>query len=195
MEEWKDIAGYEGRYRVSSAGKVLSLASGRTLSPNPDRKGYFGVNLYKGSRDSRKRIPIHVLVATTFIGPRPEGMDICHNDGDKTNNYVENLRYGTRSENIVDSVNHGTHFLGSKRECKYGHDLDKQGHDRADGCRACARGKATVRYHKHLRRFEKEISDIHYQNLIGDNKRLLISDIEGHDILRRAVACDRKPIG
>ena len=46
--------------------------------------------------------PVHQLVALTFIGPRPDGLDILHINGNPIDNRVENLMYGTRTENILD---------------------------------------------------------------------------------------------
>ena len=51
---------------------------------------------------------VHVLVLTVFIGPCPEGMEGCHEDGDFTNNRVDNLRWDTHQENQRDMVRHGT---------------------------------------------------------------------------------------
>lgn len=57
------------------------------------------------------------LVALTFIGPRPPKMDICHNDGNKLNNALENLRWDTRAGNMQDAIKHGTfHFAGAPGE-------------------------------------------------------------------------------
>lgn len=176
MTEWRDIPGYEGRYKVSSDGDVYSISSGKSLAKNPDRQGYFGVSLYKGTKKSRKRWPIHVLVMLTFVGERPEGLDICHNNGDKTDNRLANLRYGTRSENILDSVAHGTHVGVSAERCRLGHLIGIR-YDRASGCRACARAGATVSYYPELAEFRDRIADIHYKNMMGENRRLLISEI------------------
>ena len=43
---------------------------------------------------------VHSLVAETFLGERPEGYDIDHINGDKTDNKAENLRYVTHTENM-----------------------------------------------------------------------------------------------
>lgn len=43
---------------------------------------------------------VHDLVAEQFIGPRPEGYDIDHVDGNRSNNHYTNLEYVTRQENI-----------------------------------------------------------------------------------------------
>ncbi len=50
---------------------------------------------------------VHALVALAFIGPRPDGYDVMHIDGTRTNNAVGNLRYGTRSENCLQAYAEG----------------------------------------------------------------------------------------
>lgn len=177
MAEWRDVVGYEGYYQVSDEGQVRSLLTNKALKAHPDRRGYLGVSLYSRGRDTRKRKPIHTLVAESFIGPRPEGLDVCHNDGDKLNNRACNLRYGTRSENIMDAAKHGTHYLGSKRVCKRGHQLGVHT-ERSQGCRACARASSTVRYQAHLADRIDEVADVHYRNILGENRRLRVSEIE-----------------
>ena len=109
IEVWRDVIGREGEYQVSNLGRVRSLdrtivykngrlvhRKGKVLSQG-NSGGYKFVNL--GDGNSKK---VHVLVAEAFIGIRPDGLDVCHNDGDKTNNRLSNLRYGTRSENNLD---------------------------------------------------------------------------------------------
>jgi hypothetical protein len=57
---------------------------------------------------------VHHLVAEAFIGPRPEIMECCHNDGDCTNNSASNLRYDTKISNERDKVKHGTSNRGER---------------------------------------------------------------------------------
>jgi hypothetical protein len=59
-------------------------------------------------------IPVHRLVAWAFLGPRPEGMQIRHLDGNKMNNFIENLVYGSAKDNSQDKVAHGTSNKGEK---------------------------------------------------------------------------------
>lgn len=119
-EVWKDIPGYEGRYQASTAGRIRSvdhrvrvvahgteatrLVRGRILRPGAyERSGHLSVVLGHGAIGS----PVHQLVMLTFIGPAPEGCEVCHNDGNPKNNALENLRYGTRSDNIKDVILQG----------------------------------------------------------------------------------------
>src|SRR3546814_16009402 len=48
-----------------------------------------------------------------FVGPRPDGMEVAHNDGDPLNNRLENLRYATPAENTDDKLKHGTLLRGN----------------------------------------------------------------------------------
>ena len=118
LEIWKDIPGYEGKYQASNLGRIRSLnrivytrnrynrklyprmIHGRILRPGVYCKsGHISVVLGRGTNG----IPVHQLVAFTFIGPRPKGMDIRHKNGNPKDNRLENLEYGTRRENILDA--------------------------------------------------------------------------------------------
>ena len=57
----------------------------------------------------QKSLYIHTLVAKVFIGERPDGLVIRHLDGNKYNNRVDNLSYGTVQQNHEDVVIHQTH--------------------------------------------------------------------------------------
>ena len=112
-ERWLPVAGWPG-YEVSDQGRVRSsqriLPDGRTaggvvLKQTPDRKGYLRVHLRNGGRSSTKRV--HVLVATAFLGRRPQGKQILHRNDDKSRNGTADLRYGTRRQNDWDRRGRG----------------------------------------------------------------------------------------
>lgn len=118
-EYWKPVVGYEGLYEVSNQGRARSLArcvhtktgvrqwKGRVLKPRIGSGGYALVSLY--DRERVLHVRVHVLVLETFVGPRPaKNYDCCHNDGNVTNNALNNLRWDTRKENHADLVRHGT---------------------------------------------------------------------------------------
>ncbi|MEV4127158.1 NUMOD4 motif-containing HNH endonuclease [Nocardia sp. NPDC049707] len=133
-ERWLPVVGYEGRYSISSRGRVRSedrffLRNGyqvrvrsRILKPIVMKSGgYHSVGLCaNGSVQSRK---VHALVLEAFVGPRPSGMEVCHNNGVPTDNRLENLRYDTASANQLDKVIHGTHHNARKTHCKRGHEF------------------------------------------------------------------------
>jgi hypothetical protein len=145
MTEWRSVVGYEGLYEVSAAGEVKSTRSGAHLSTHPERKAQYPTVRLSNKGVVRKWF-VHRLVAYAFLGPRPEGLDIRHRNGDATDCRVANLAYGTRSRNIQDSVEHGTHGQARKTHCKQGHEFTPQNTRlRRSGtgrcCRACGRDR------------------------------------------------------
>lgn len=66
-------------------------------------RGYVRVCLY-----SKTVKPVHRLVLEAFVGPCPEGMQACHNNGIRDDNRVENLRWDTPKGNSLDKAKHGT---------------------------------------------------------------------------------------
>lgn len=110
IEEWRSVGSYPG-YEASSTGRIRALRSG-VLVIVPSRlmaNGYRYVSIRQNGR--RKTTTVHSLVTEAFHGPRPDGMQVRHLDGTRTNNAPENLRWGTASENAYDSVRHGTHHM------------------------------------------------------------------------------------
>lgn len=62
----------------------------------------------KLSKDGREdAFRIHRLVLLTFVGPAPEGMLGLHNDGNASNNRLENLRWDSPKANSEDARRHG----------------------------------------------------------------------------------------
>lgn len=105
-EEWRNIHGWD-KYQVSNLGRVRSLKGcGRILKQSPFGKGYLRVCFSNGSGTQQCKA-VHVLVMLAFVGPCPDEQQVLHWDGDKTNNRLTNLRYGTQSDNMRDSVRLG----------------------------------------------------------------------------------------
>ncbi len=125
IEVWKDIINFPG-YQISSLGNIRSRwALGRysrlsdkwhLMKPQIDRKhtGYRKIMLRKNKKAHPKTVASLVCIA--FHGPRPPKGQVCHNDGTRTNDAANNLRWGTQSDNEQDKIAHGTsHNKGSRK--------------------------------------------------------------------------------
>ncbi len=117
-ERWLPIVGYEGRYEVSSYGRVRALFPsnrgpvGRIVGTGGDGR-YLQVSLYRAD-GSRRSVRVHVLVLTTFVGLRPDGLVTRHLDGNPTNNVLANLAWATQARNLADTIQHGTASRGER---------------------------------------------------------------------------------
>lgn len=112
MEIWKDIEGFEGRYAVSSWGRVKGLHG--ILTPYENHKGYLKVGLLRNGKRVKRRV--HRLVAQAFI-PNPENKpEINHIDGNKKNNSFSNLEWVTGEENREHFYYLGLEFRLAKLE-------------------------------------------------------------------------------
>ena len=121
MERWLPIPDFP-EYEASTAGRVRSkdktvnhwrggkrLRKGRVLKPGwcggGGRYHFYRLANSEGKILSRMA---HRLILETFVGPRPEGMQGCHNDNDPHNNAISNLRWDTPAANNADKIAHGT---------------------------------------------------------------------------------------
>ncbi len=138
------IPGHEG-YEVSDHGRVRNARTLHVLSPG--RGKYLQVTL--GNRAKNKYV--HHLVLMAFVGPRPDGMECLHRNSDNYDNRLENLHWGTSSENKHDVVRNGTHPMAKRTHCKRGHPLESP--NLVDGllrrgsrqCKACNRAYGFAR--------------------------------------------------
>ena len=107
MEEiWKDVTwidGFEGLYKISSFGRVLSKNYRHTqtehiVQPSINKYGYFAIMLHANGK--LKNVLVHRLVATAFI-ENPDNFPLVnHKDENKLNNNVENLEWCTQEYNL-----------------------------------------------------------------------------------------------
>jgi hypothetical protein len=159
-ERWLPVVGWEGYYEVSDMGRVRSVDRtiirsgrqsgdgrwfyrGKVLSPGINRLGYPLVALSRSSNITSKKV--HRLVLEAFVGPCPDGMEACHNDGVRSNAKLTNLRWDTPSANQHDTVRHGHNHRANQTHCIHGHLFDEQNTKRSPArptirqCRACHR--------------------------------------------------------
>ena len=163
-EVWKKVPGTSGRYEVSDHGRVrrtervvdrpgqspMTLKA-RVLDPGTGDTGYVEVRLQIDGKSRLKRV--HRLVLEAFDGPCPDGLEGCHNNGDRTDNRLSNLRWDSRANNLRDREKHGTHPQRNKTVCPRGHlllDPNLDGHFARQGyrsCKACARARSWAHGH------------------------------------------------
>jgi hypothetical protein len=152
QEQWLPIPEWEGIYSASNLGRlrseerIISRTDGKTqlvreriLKLVPDRKGYLRSQLFRNNVGYTRYA--HQMVMAAFVGPQPDGLVCRHLNGNQLDNTVGNLRYGTDSENKLDTVLHGTHRNSRKTECPQKHPYSPEntyvdGHRRRH-CRTC----------------------------------------------------------
>lgn len=115
-EEWRPVIGFEGKYRISNVGNIYSELTGKMLKKPVTRKGYYRVTLHNDGIQISEYI--HKLVLCAFAGekPTPEHMS-RHINGIKTDNWIDNLMWGTREENEHDKIGHGHILHGEDHGC------------------------------------------------------------------------------
>lgn len=122
-EVWLPVFGYEDFYEVSSLGRVRSkdrwvsngskrgrLIQGRILKTPLNSQGRRMVTLYINQRG--RSLHPYQLVARAFLGPCPIGQVVRHMNGDRTDDRISNLGYGTPKQNTADRILHGTMQYG-----------------------------------------------------------------------------------
>lgn len=133
MEEiWKDIPNYEGLYQASNLGRVRSLdrtykkwredfkrfcickVKGRILklcvAKNHCAHNYQKVSLVKNTISTVTLV--HKIITETFLGKRPNNLEVRHLDGNGMNNIISNLEYSDHKTNMNDRRKHGTIYFG-----------------------------------------------------------------------------------
>lgn len=131
---WLPVPGYEGFYEASDLGRIRSLdrmvrtnggammlSAGRLLAGGTYKDGHKHVTLCREGK--RRTFTVHSVIMLTFVGPRPEGLEIRHLNGVPDDNRVVNLAYGTALENAEDRDDrHGHNFQSNKTRCPQDHE-------------------------------------------------------------------------
>ncbi|HRQ17736.1 MAG TPA: NUMOD4 domain-containing protein [Agriterribacter sp.] len=133
-EIWVDVIGYEGLYKVSNWGRVLSLKravtyqgktyniDGRLRKQMNNGNGYLNLTLCKNGIS--ERIYIHRLVACHFIENTNSYKEVNHIDGIKSNNHSYNLEWCNRSMNLKHAFKSGLKIpsdISGKKNPKFRH--------------------------------------------------------------------------
>jgi hypothetical protein len=119
MIEWRQFEDWP--YEVSNDGRVRRIGR-RELKPfRANSSGHLAVDL--ADRTRSKKMWVHKMVATVFLGPA-NGRQTRHLNGDPTDNRVENLRWGTQAENEADKLLHGRAMLGTRNHLTKFSDAD-----------------------------------------------------------------------
>ena len=96
--KWRGIPIAPG-YEASAAGEIRNKATKRTLKPYCDpSQEYDRVSIYTGGK--RRKMLVHLLVASAFLGPKPDGMETDHLNTNIHDNRPKNLRY------VPQDINH-----------------------------------------------------------------------------------------
>ena len=202
MEEiWKPIRGWEGIYEISNKARVRSLprvvprgngsgplqVKGQMLNPKING-GYYKVTLYS----PRKEKTVHGLMGEHWI-PKPDSEEplmICHGIRGSLDNQLDNLRWGTSSDNNKDIVRDGDHHEARKTHGDCGHVLKEPnlinsrvttyGHR---ACKACKRSFDWVFRNPELEPLRSEIADLQYQRILAGStkpltKKILLAELQ-----------------
>lgn len=100
-------------YFINKDGQVWSSKSNKFLKPIKNTKGY--ATVWLGNKDGWKNYSVHRLMLETFISLRPKGLECRHLDGNKYNNVLGNLCWGTPQENRQDDVLHNVHRISHSK--------------------------------------------------------------------------------
>ena len=157
--EWRPVRGWEEYYVVSDQGQFKALTritryrtgAVRTY-PETIREGSIGHNGYRvfslnapGIMEFRY---LHRMAAEAFI-PNPDNLPLVrHLDDDKLNNLVDNLAWGTDSDNHWDAIRNGKEYWTQQTHCVNHHEYTLENTGMSKGarkCRQCERDR-TARY-------------------------------------------------
>lgn len=102
---WKPVTvePFSTRYSISNHGRVMNVQTGKILRPCKNNMGYFIVDLYM-SGQGKKHFLVSRLVAMAFIQNPQNKPFIDHIDTNPENNYFQNLRWCTQSQNLANPI-------------------------------------------------------------------------------------------
>lgn len=188
-EEWLPVQIADGIYWVSNYSRVWVCPKevggangstrhlkGRVLSPAKDKKNHLYVGLRINGKAKYRYV--HRLALSAFSGgerPYPE-WEACHSDDDPTNNHIDNLFWGSRSDNTISMFDNGRHPRSNGKPCKWGHPrvppniVARDEGTRSQRCLACERARGYLGKKKPYtpEHFQK-VSDSYYEQIMKEN--------------------------
>jgi hypothetical protein len=115
QEEWRDVVGLEKYYKVSNTGLVASKDRTKKEHGRKLKGRVLAINVNRRTGQTQVTMSVHNvrykkepsrLVAEAFIGPVPEGFEVCHKDCDHANNRLSNLAFMRPTEKVDKTLTH-----------------------------------------------------------------------------------------
>lgn len=115
-------------YYCDELGRVFSTKSGevRLLKPGIMSKDYYSYMLYRNGK--QVEFLAQRLILQTFIGPSKPGQEARHLNGDRSDNQLENLKWGTHLENQRDSIGRNKNYKLTKEDISEIRKMKMEGH-------------------------------------------------------------------
>jgi hypothetical protein len=137
-EEWRPVVDFELHYNVSNLGRVKRIKAapgtlpGYIMIGSWDRDGYHKMGLRKADRRTPHSKKVADLVMAAFVGPKPEGFTVNHEDGNKANDRTWNLTYMTEPDNHKHAKDRGLMASGDRNGSRLYPERLKRGEDNAN---------------------------------------------------------------
>lgn len=160
---------YAREYAVSTVGRVYSFKSKKLMSTYRDPHNYPMLRVCH--RGVPRLVKVAELVLEAFVGPRPPGLVVRHLNDISDDSRLENLKWGTMSENRYDSVRNGVHFHANVTHCLRGHALldpnlrASSKREGRRGCLVCSKEQHRARYAGEEPDYSR--ADERYRELMG----------------------------
>lgn len=147
---------------------------GKIIKGTVHKRGHISLSLCRDGVQIQRTV--HQLMCESFFGPRPEGYVARHLNDMPADNRIENLKWGTVSENCQDRVKNGHDYNAKKTVCERGHEyveanlkyMKKSGRC----CLSCHRAASLSWYYRTTKGIELDMqkeSDRYYRKIVGNN--------------------------
>lgn len=109
--QWMNVVGFENYQITPDGAQMRNVKTGGLIAPAVAR----GYRCFRPHRNGKRVwMYVHRLVLEAHGFMKPNAEAVCrHLDGDKLNNHISNLCWGTQAENVADAIRHGRHRIGT----------------------------------------------------------------------------------